>query len=462
MGVSRSSGSPDPRPPAGALLGDLAAAVAACLDRQRGRRIAVGYSGGLDSTVLLHALAAASRRRSIDLLAVHVHHGLSPHADAWAAHCADNCARLDVPLEVFRVVVDDRLPGGVEAAARAARYAAFAGLAADALCLAHHRDDQAETLLFNLARGAGLAGASAMPAERPLARAGQAPLILLRPLLATPRRALLDYALAHRLVWIDDESNEDLSLARNALRRRVLPEIERLRPGAVANLARAAGRFAAMQRLLDDLARLDRGGDAVADDDGLSLDVLQALPEHRRLNMLRHWLGEAGVPIASAQRLAELATQVGAAGAHSRSSVVFGKRVVRVWRGRVRLGEALTAEVPAAQRVALDGAGVYPWAGGSVVLQETIGEGVAVAAGAVGELRPRGGGERLRLVAGGPSRSLKAWFQQRGVAPWQRQAVPLLWAGDRLLWAGGLGVEVGARAAPGERGLLPSWQPPPS
>ncbi len=177
-----------------------------------GPRLCVGYSGGVDSTVLLALLADLRREFALHLSAVHVHHGLSSQADAWVTHCREQCASLDVPLRVERVVVD-RAGLGLEAAAREARYRVFAGLDADALVLAHQRDDQAETLLLQLLRGAGMKGLAAMPEERGLGR-----MKLLRPLLAVPRGEIESHARAHGLVWVEDASNGDTALRRNAAR----------------------------------------------------------------------------------------------------------------------------------------------------------------------------------------------------------------------------------------------------
>ncbi|NDP43117.1 MAG: tRNA lysidine(34) synthetase TilS, partial [Aromatoleum sp.] len=248
-----------------ALLGPLLSARSAAGPL----RVAVALSGGRDSMVLLDALARFAPTHRIALSALHVHHGLSPNADDWAAFCAGECTRRNVPLSVARVRVD-RAPGqSLEAAARAARYAAFAVAGVDVIALAHHADDQAETLLLQLLRGAGPQGLGAMPTLR---GGGTAP-ALMRPLLDLPRAAIEASAAALDIQWIDDESNADTRMKRNYLRHEVAPRLAAAFPGFPATLARAAGHQAEAAMLLDDLAGLD-ARDAVADDPqhGLTLD----------------------------------------------------------------------------------------------------------------------------------------------------------------------------------------------
>src|SRR3990170_773233 len=204
----------------------------------RGQRVAVGLSGGVDSVVLLDLLRAAAPRHGFRLEAGHVHHGLSPRADQWVRFCRTLCRQWGVPLAVRRVKVEKR-GRGLEAAARAARHAVFARHPAPVIALAHQLDDQAETVLLNLLRGAGVRGASAMPVAGRLG--GK---VLLRPLLAVPRREVLAYARARGLRWIEDESNRDAALTRNFLRLRVGPLLETRFARWRERLARAARHFA--------------------------------------------------------------------------------------------------------------------------------------------------------------------------------------------------------------------------
>ena len=256
------------------------------------RRWLLGFSGGLDSTVLLQALAQLARRHALPpISAIHVHHGLQAVADTWPEHCRQVCEGLGVPLEIVRVQVAHG--ASLERAARDARYAAFAARLSegDVLLTAQHRDDQAETLLFRLLRGAGVRGLAAMPVERPL---GQGRLV--RPLLNIPRAELQGYADGQGLRWIEDPSNQCADHARNYLRLQVLPPISQRWPQATANMARTAAHMAEAQELLDELAQADLATAQAPSPFGwlalptLSLPALRALSPARQRNAMRHWL----------------------------------------------------------------------------------------------------------------------------------------------------------------------------
>ena len=252
----------------------------------------VAFSGGLDSTVLLHLLVQLSRQIALPPIhAIHVHHGLQAEADAWAQQCQRLCDALAVPLRICPVQVD----GGasLERAAREARYAAFAEAlgVGEVLLLAQHRDDQAETVLYRLLRGAGVRGLVGIPAQRPLAQGH-----LLRPLLDVPREHLQGYARQHGLSWVDDPSNADTGLARNFLRAQILPRLREHWPQATAVLARAAAHQADAQVLLDELAEQDleicrdQLPQAWLDLPALSLQRIRLLSDARQRNLLRYWL----------------------------------------------------------------------------------------------------------------------------------------------------------------------------
>lgn len=263
--------------------------------------LSVGLSGGCDSVVLLHVLAGL--KRAGPLQAIHVHHGLSPNADAWAAFCSDYCHRLGVPLAIRHVDVAAGSGLGLEAAARNARYAAFAELAEGNLLLAHHRGDQAETVLFNLLRGAGVTGAAGIPVER-----SWNGLRLLRPLLDIPRRDIEAYAGAAGLDWINDESNTDTALTRNFLRHEALVGLSQRFPAAEASLAQAAANFAEAAALLDELAEFDwqQVGDGVS----AKMTALRCLALPRLKNLLRYRLRCLGWQVPVASRLEEFARQL--------------------------------------------------------------------------------------------------------------------------------------------------------
>ena len=290
------------------LQNSLPARVAAFLATRTmpGENICVGLSGGCDSVVLLHVLAVLCPRGN--LRAVHVHHGLSANADRWAAFCADYCRDLGIDLLVERVEVDRHSGLGLEAAAREARYRVFSGSAGELLLLGHHQGDQAETLLFNLLRGAGVAGAAGIPVER---RRQQ--LRILRPLLDVSRDAIETYARDHQLAWVDDESNRDTGLSRNFLRHRVLTVLGARFPAAERNLAQAAGHFAEADVLLGELALIDWR--SAADGEALKLAMLRELSLPRLKNLLRYRLRQLGWRAPAAVRLDEFARQLQTAGA---------------------------------------------------------------------------------------------------------------------------------------------------
>lgn len=305
-------------------------AVASCIERHvlPGQRVVVGLSGGTDSVVLLHALLRQMNvaPRAFALSAVHVHHGISPHADQWDAFCRDYCERLGVPYASVRISVERASKDGLEAAARRARHAVFAGVDADWLMLAHQRDDQAETLLFNLLRGSGIAGGAAMRE-----RNGR----LLRPLLAVGRDEIERYARLHQLEWCEDESNADTRHSRNFLRHDIIPALTGRFPATARNLAGAAARFGEAQQLLNELALIDLGDAEAAFP--LNLQKLRVLTEPRARNLLRYLLANRNVQIPSEARLREALRQMLDAGADRHPVQVFGQHRLLRRRGRIYL-----------------------------------------------------------------------------------------------------------------------------
>lgn len=285
-------------------------------------RLCVGLSGGCDSVVLLHVLSRSGFAGR--LAAIHVHHGLSPNADTWAAFCSAYCRDLAIPLTIQNVAVVRKNGLGIEAAARQARYAVFAEWATDTLLLAQHRGDQAETVLFNLLRGTGLVGAAGMLAER---RFG--PLRLLRPLLDIPRAEIEAYAQANGLKWVEDESNADTVYARNFLRHETLTALSERFPASEASLAQAAANFAEAVGLLDELAELDWC--AVSEVEAARLPALRKLSPARLKNLLRYRLRQLGWRVPVASRLNEFCRQLLTAAPDRHPALILpeGKMTVR-------------------------------------------------------------------------------------------------------------------------------------
>ncbi|WP_440940447.1 tRNA lysidine(34) synthetase TilS [Immundisolibacter sp.] len=405
----------------------------------------VAYSGGRDSHVLLHWLAERRARLAPHRLgALHVDHGLQPQAAGWATHCHRVCAGLDVPLEV--VAVDARPTSGEspEAAARAARYRAFAArlAAGDLLLTAHHQADQAETVLLALLRGAGPAGTAAMPPRRRLG-AGW----LVRPLLDWPAARLAAYAAEHGLDWVDDPSNRDTRYDRNFLRHAVLPQLAGHWPDAAAALARHAVHAGEAQALLDDLAAVDGCTETT-----LAVSRLTPLSPARQRNLLRGWLRWHGAPVPSQRRLEELLRQALVAGADRQPCLELGAHAVRAWRGRLYLTPQPLPPAPAPQRWHLAEPLHLP-GGGRLWATPAVGDGIA--ADRLGA--PPCIEVRFRDSAGAPV-GLKQRLQRSGLPPWWRGQVPLLFGGGRLLQVAGQAPLESAR--PGQGGWCVHWTPP--
>ena len=447
-----------PRAPLAAALAAIPAAVQSALDAHvpAGATVAIALSGGRDSVVLFDALVRAAPAGGHRVLALHVHHGLSPHADAWQRFCVELCAERNVPLAVCAVAVSRAPQTSLESEARRERYAALIRMAGAAgaqfIVLAHHRDDQAETLLLQLLRGAGPHGLAAMSAVRTdHARA----VAFLRPMLGIARAAIDDYADAAQLRWVDDESNAQTRHLRNAVRHVLMPALAGVFPDPQATLARAAAHQAEAGLLADDLA----AHDARAAGDGATLDraALAALPAHRARNLLRWFLRQQGLPAPSSARLAAMLAQLASARGDAQVCLVHGGAELGVHRGRIA--------VHAKHAPAFD----LPWHGepelvlphGRLGFVRAEGEGLAALrlSEAPVRVRSRAGGERLQLAPNRPRRALKSILQDAAIPAWERQALPLVFCGDTLAAAAGVGIDAAFRAAPGTEGITLVWQP---
>ncbi len=438
---------------------DIARAVEQALRAAalEGARLVVGLSGGVDSVVLLHRLAQLGPRLDLTLSALHVHHGLSPHADEWAAFCDRFCRDLGVSLHQVRVAIDRGSPLGIEAAAREARYAAFRQQQADAVVLAHHLDDQGETLLLQLMRGAGVKGLSAMPALRTLEPANG--LRLVRPLLEVTRAQIVAYAHEAGLTWIEDESNTDPAVDRSFLRTRILPELVARFPGLRETLGRAAHNLADAAQLADDLATSDARRASVGD--SLDVSALAALSPVRARNLLRWFLERQGLRAPSRDQLEEALRQALTARSDARMQVKLGAAWLRRHRGRLCLepvgrqpvrgwSRTWTGERELALPAGLGSLRFEPALGAGLSLKRLRAEEVVV--------RPRSGGERLRLAHDRPSRTLKNLLQEAAIPEWERDRLPLLFAGDSLVWVPGVGQDCRfAAAAEEEAAVMLRW-----
>src|SRR5688572_31045217 len=412
----------------------------------------VALSGGLDSSVLLHAMAEVARARSIRLRALHVDHGLQTESAAWAESCRAVCDSAGMPLQVVSLGLELPRGASVEAAAREARYAALAGelSAGERLLTAHHRDDQLETVLIQLLRGAGVAGLAAMPARARLGHGWQ-----LRPLLDVDRAELRAYAVRHGLAWHDDPMNEALRFDRGYLRARVLPAIRERWPSAAATVARSSAHLSEALRLLDGLAAADAAG--LLDEWRLSLDGLSRLPRDRQLNVLRWWLRQRGLRPPAAAQLGTVLPDFFSARADRAPRLVWPAGEIRRYRGRLYADRPLPARPRAVARGETSsfdlGAGL-----GSFQLVESADGGLRAPLPDAPALRFRVGGETLKPHPGRPRKRLKDLCQEAGVVPWMRDRLPLVYVGERLAAVGDLWIDAEFEAAPGSRALKPVWE----
>lgn len=428
------------------------------------RRLIVGYSGGLDSHVLLHLLA--TNRTSWPertLAAVYVDHGLQAASATWGEHCDQVCRELEVPFRTLRIDARSGPGESPEAAARRARYAVFAvELEPDAALLtAHHRDDQAETLLLQLLRGAGPHGLAAMPAAARLGRGW-----LLRPLLDLDRADLLAYAQAYRLRWIEDASNADTGFDRNYLRHCVLPLLRKRWPAANQTLARSARWCAETAAWLDAEAAADLAQVVADHPDRLTISALRERSELRQRNLLRYWLRQLSLPTPGSRQLWRILHDTLNAACDRNPHICWPGGEVRRYR------DMLYAMPPLAPHDARRSFIWRPNANGHPPLElpgigrlewrETMGAGLRESALTDTALivRFRQGGEHFRPIGRRHGQELKKLLQEAGIPPWERDRLPLVYEGEALLAVVGLGIAAEIATAPGEPGLEPVLQSP--
>jgi tRNA(Ile)-lysidine synthase len=423
----------------------LAASLSAIDAAWRETRLCVALSGGLDSTVLLHAMASLAGGPRVR--AIHVDHGLQTQSAAWADACRGLCASAGVPLEVLSLSLAPPAGVSVEAAAREARYAALAArLEADEwLLTAHQRDDQLETVLIQLLRGAGVAGLAAMPARAPFGRGWH-----VRPLLDVDRAALEAYAKRHGLAWIEDPMNDATRYDRGWLRARVLPAIRERWPAAGATLARSAAHMAEAQQVLAEVAQTDAAD--LLDDGRLSVEGLRKLSHGRRINVVRGWLARQKLRPPPAARLAAAMDAFLTSRDDASPLLQWESGEIRRFRGRL-YALAPLAPVPAGGASPVD---LGPGLGRFALIASREG-GLPATAATSASIRFRAGGERLRPHAGRPRKRLKDLCQESGIVPWMRERLPLVYIGDRLAAVGDLWIDAEQAVPAGEPALKPLW-----
>lgn len=399
----------------------------------RSPALLVGYSGGMDSHVLLLAAWRWSIEHRGSVRAIYVNHQLQPESNLWAEHCIEVCAQLRVNCTVLSVDVCRQTGESPESTARDARYAAFKQQMTDNeyLLTAHHADDQAETVLLQLMRGSGLPGLAAMPAVKRFGCGSHS-----RPMLLMTRRDIASAAEAMKLNWIEDKSNTNTNFDRNYLRHRVLPLIKQRWPSAAKTVSRSAVHIAQATTLLMELAEHD----VPLHSDVLDIARLQSLSKDRQINAIRAWISRHGYALPSTAKMQRFVYELNLASSSTTGKISFGKAEIRRHRHLLYLGEAGAFDESAPFR--------HEWSnrGKSLYIPETdqtispdelslpwIGDDEVII------IRSRRGGEKIHL-AGQPYRqSVKSLLQQQGLPPWQRSRLPFVWCGEQLLGIIGLG-----------------------
>ncbi len=423
-------------------------------DLPAGTGVSVAYSGGLDSTVLLHALSRLQAEvAGLRVRALHVNHHLHARAAEWAEHCRVTTDVWCIPLAVLEVQVADQSKSGLEAAARFARYKALWGALQpdEALATAHQRDDQAETVLLRLMRGAGPLGMGGMAAC-----IRREPGWLWRPLLHLDRQALTAYAHRHSLEWIEDPSNASSKHDRNYLRNELMPKLIQRWPAASQLISRGAGLAQEVSRLLDDLAEIDL--QSVAQDTRLDCACLQQLGAARARNLLRYFIRSQGLQPPNAARLAAGLEQLLHARPDANPMLAWSGACLRRYRGGLYL----------CSDEAVDGDIELQWSGREPLKLGANGilEFVATRAGGLSErildaplsVKYRRGGERLRRAGHAHSQSLKKLFQAAGVPPWLRARIPLVYSGNELVAVGDWWLSAEYLARAGDPGFVVQWR----
>lgn len=436
-------------------------------------KLLLGLSGGLDSCVLLHMLVAAQqtipfKSAPFNLQVMYVHHGLSHNADAWAEFCQQQCAWLNVPLQITYVNVNVNSKLGIEASARQLRYEALsnytfeceddlnseasgnigAKVQADFIVTAHHQDDQAETLLLQLFRGAGVKGLASMAAV-------DKPRRLLRPLLGVPRQVLHDYALQHNIQWCDDESNSDTHYERNFVRHEVMPVLATRYPAVKTVLARSASHQAEADDLLSALAALD--AEHLLINGSLCMQGLAKLVHARAKNVLRWWFAKRHLAMPNAEYLTEILKQLLYAKVDANISITLQHLTLKRFQQRAYL-----IQVEDIQPFDLVWSGEPQLTlpnGGQLHFQPVTGAGLALKFG-ITRLRitHRHGGEHFKTNALRPTKTLKHLLQEANIPPWQREYLPLIYWNDTLAFVPCIGITHELQALEHELGIEITWQ----
>lgn len=422
-----------------------------------GDHLTIALSGGVDSVVLLDILMVLSKQMPFTLSAVHVNHGISSNATQWSRFCCDLCHAYGISIYISYLQIKKETGVSLEAIAREERYRVFSRMSADFIVVAQHLDDQAETLLLQLFRGAGIRGLSAMPVLRK--QSATAPQIL-RPLLEISRHSIEDYARQNKLRWINDESNDDTAFNRNFLRHDILPLLKKRYPNYPKTLLRTSRHLSEASQLLDELAAMDSENCLVSG--MLQIDHIRKLSFVRIKNLLRYTLIQQGAMLPSTAKLEDIANQLLSADKDNQIHITFGNHEIRCFKDAIYI-------LPKKSRP--QSFDQYPWQGekylalphlnGAIHFTEVVNQGIdrqKLQTGPV-TVRARTGGERFTPACNRPRRSLKNLLQEISIPPWQRNSMPLLFCGEYLVWVPGIGIDCEFQVKSGEKGILPVWEP---
>ncbi len=422
-----------------------------------GDHLTIALSGGIDSVVLLDILMVLSKQIPFSLSAVHVNHGISSNATRWSRFCCDLCHAYGISIHITYLKIKKETGVSLEAIAREERYRVFSRMQTDYIVAAQHLDDQAETLLLQLFRGAGIRGLSAMPVVRKQ-NSANAPQIL-RPLLEISRNSIEAYAQQNKLQWISDESNDDTVFNRNFLRHDILPLLRKRYPNYPSTLLRTSRHFAETSQLLDELAAMDSENCLVCGK--LQIDHIRKLSSARVKNLLRYTLAQQGTMLPSTAKLEDIANQLLSANRDNQIHITFGNHEIRCFKGAVYILHKKT-QIQNFDHCAWQGEAwlALPHLNGAIRFTRVVNQGIdqqKLRTEPV-TVRVRTGGECFSPACNRPRRSLKNLLQEASVPPWQRSNIPLLFCGEHLVWVPEIGIDCEFQVKSGEAGILPVWE----
>lgn len=425
---------------------------------KQGDHLTIALSGGIDSVVLLHVLAKLSKQLQFKLSAVHVNHGISSNAPLWSRFCCSLCHTYGISIYVAYLQIKKEAGISLEAIAREERYRVFSHMQANYVVLAQHLDDQAETLLLQLFRGAGVRGLSAMPIIRK--QASDAAPQILRPLLDISRSRIEAYARHNKLNWINDESNDNITFNRNFLRHEILPILRERYPNYPKTLLRTSRHLSEASLLLDELAEIDSAHCLASGK--LQVDYLRKLSFPRAKNLLRYTLLKHGITLPSSAKIENILNQLFSLGMDNQFHISLGDTEIRCYKGAIYILPGKTLPQEPKQ---------FVWRGemylslhhlrGTIRFTQVRNQGINQQK-ILNEpimVRSRSGGEHFTPACNRPRRSLKKLLQEAAIPPWERTSIPLLFYGEKLIWVPGIGIDCEFQVKFNEIGILPTWNP---